>query len=143
MRIANLLLIAGLVTGLSGCVTTYVHPANTPLAKLNLEGTTGYNSVPKSICVDGTEKALKPDSTGYSDIPAGRKLTVVFNYSNQGAFGSQVCKAFSSFYPEPGKSYVTVVERDAFRCRGLIFLEDSSKKTGLSFEPSIAPGEKC
>lgn len=143
MRIASLLLIAGLVTGLSGCVTTYVHPVNAPLARLNLAGTTGYNSVPKSICVDGTEKRLIPDSTGYSDIPTGGKLTVVFNYSNRGAFGTQVCKAFTSFYPEPGKSYVTVVEKDAYHCHGLIFQEDSTRKTGLVFEPSISAGEKC
>ena len=121
----------------SAC-SAYQPPAGAPTAKLNLKGNGNT-----WICVDGKRQSLRPDASGYVDIPAGSRLTVGAPYGMEHDGMVSTCDAKSSIVPEPGRRYYMEFRMDSKTCGVLIFKEDSTSRATPELEPSLRGGLAC
>jgi hypothetical protein len=125
-----------------GTVSDYHTPPNTPVAKLNVK-----SAGSKWICIAGQRQRLRADSTGYTEIPAGKPVTIGSNYYNYVYGGvSTSCNPRSTISPTAGQNYFIDFEIEAEHCTALIFREEPRSRTGLALDltvnqtPSECPG---
>jgi hypothetical protein len=134
-------LAAFIVALTSGCGTVpeYHAPPGAAVAKLNLK-----SQGSKWVCVSGQRQWLTPDSTGYANIPVGRRLTIGSDYHNDVYGGvSTSCNPRSSIVPQSGQHYYIDFEIEAEHCNAFIFKEDATSRTGLALDSTFEHSSEC
>lgn len=136
----SITLMATAVLLLSGCsLPKYTAPAGAEVAKLRIGARASM-----SICVERQKKILVLDAEGYATIPAGRRETIIVDYSNYVYQGvSTYCTARTSFIPEAGQKYYMDFEIEGNRCHSIPFKESDVYRSGLEFEPTVSRSMEC
>ena len=125
-----------LTASLSGCLTTYVARPDEPMVTVH---TVGFGQ--PQMCKDG-QYYLAPKHKSIENainVPAGERITVGAHLVSDGYQVVHYCRPFLSFQPKAGQTYFmnSAMSGDG-RCGVELVREDTSIRTGLTVEPSVA-----
>ena len=95
-----------------------------------------------SICVD--QAFFMPPKSGQPEeylIPTNKRITVKKHVTFTGYNSTRSCSASISFVPSQDKTYIANANIGSEGCLIDLVQVDETKEVGVSFEPSIKPGE--
>lgn len=121
---------------LVGCATPYVPSAGETMVPVKVLG-----MGEPLMCKAGQVYGLSPDKSGVALVPVGDRISVGSYMYFDGYMVSHSCRVWVSFIPKAGGSYVTNSGLGGTqRCFAELVVEDSTKETGVAFEPTAGRG---